>query len=150
MTHLTKEERRKYTEQFLNVDKDGNGWLDMSELGKMLLSEGFDIPFSKLENLFKQMDTDGNGRITLDEFLAQMPHVTTETERRQANLTSAFKEVDEDGDGYITPNEMKKAFKLTGMNLSLQVMQLTSSTSQSEKIEMAEFLKIFKNLFSYK
>ena len=47
-----------------SIDKDNSGTIDPSELSKL----GGNMSKRKLESLMKKLDTDGDGKITLEEF----------------------------------------------------------------------------------
>ena len=56
------ENRTQYQQQFKTLDRDGNGYLDMNEVGQ--------IPFFK--SAFKVMDADGDGQLFEKEVLAYL------------------------------------------------------------------------------
>ena len=49
---------------FQAIDKDNSGSIDSSELSKL----GGNMSKEKLEALMSKLDTDGDGKITLEEF----------------------------------------------------------------------------------
>lgn len=55
---------------FLKIDLDGSGELDQAEIGKVFLTHGLYLTDEQFEGVFTFMDTDGNGAIQIDEFLA--------------------------------------------------------------------------------
>ncbi|CUG69457.1 tetraspannin, putative [Bodo saltans] len=63
LQHLVKEFRR--------IDEDGNGSLDMKELGIFFRKAlCYKITMVELKQIFEAMDIDGDGTISVDEFLA--------------------------------------------------------------------------------
>jgi len=67
---LTRQERVRLTRNFALWDKDGSGTLDASEIVPLLKSLGKAPTRSALERIMKFMDVDGNGDISVDEFIA--------------------------------------------------------------------------------
>merc|ERR1719401_2519654 len=55
---------------FQRMDKDGNGQLDREELKEALASMGTDT--EQMDELIKEADTDGDGKLSLPEFLNAM------------------------------------------------------------------------------
>lgn len=54
------------------------------------------------EKLFKKLDSDGNGSISLDEFKA-----SPRGQKDPAKAEEGFKRIDTDGSGGISPEELK-------------------------------------------
>lgn len=57
---------------FAAFDKDGSGTIDASELKQCLKAMGKHPDPLELEELLRQMDTDGNGVIDFEEFAAAL------------------------------------------------------------------------------
>ena len=53
---------------FSALDADGNGYLDIVEVGEAANVLGFPMSSAELSSAFSTMDGDGNGRVTLEEF----------------------------------------------------------------------------------
>lgn len=54
------------------ADRDRNGTLNRSEVIKLVSTLNINIPGSKVGDLFKKYDTDGNGVLDFDEFVGFM------------------------------------------------------------------------------
>lgn len=63
----------EYKETFALFDKDNNGSINISELGAVMLSLGHDATEQELKDMISEVDSNGNGTIDFDEFLALMP-----------------------------------------------------------------------------
>lgn len=63
------------------------------------------------------MDTDGNGGISFDEFVAMMQLKEVETDFEK-EINEAFKFFDKDGDGVVTPSELAEIMRGLGDKLS--------------------------------
>jgi len=57
-------------EKFSVLDQNGDGFLDKNELVDMLVPLGSMLGVDQWEMLFKEMDSSGDGKVDLDEFLA--------------------------------------------------------------------------------
>ena len=64
---LTPAKRDALAAKFKEADSDGNGQLSKEEIGDLLLLESGD---ATLEELWKAADKDGDGKVTMDEFVA--------------------------------------------------------------------------------
>ena len=96
---------------FEMLDKDNNGILSPYEIndsaGEIFGELGFED--SDWKYLIDQMDTNGDGQISYNEFL-----VATSNHRSMVNtenLKNLFEMIDRDGNGVISKNELKSAFQ---------------------------------------
>ncbi|KAK8617264.1 hypothetical protein V6N13_080182 [Hibiscus sabdariffa] len=67
---------------FSFFDKDGNGFIDPDELRDALMEDGSDDCTNVANDIFQEVDTDKDGRISYDEFAAMMK---TGTDWRKAS-----------------------------------------------------------------
>lgn len=67
-TNLSEEEFAYAKEEFDSIDKDGSGTLDKAEVAKWLESDA-GVSEEEVREYLKQFDKDGDGTITLIEFL---------------------------------------------------------------------------------
>ncbi|KAL0336758.1 UNVERIFIED_CONTAM: Calcium-dependent protein kinase [Sesamum calycinum] len=63
-------------------DKDGNGYIEPDELRDTLMEDGVDDCTDVANDIFQEVDTDKDGRISYDEFVAMMK---TGTDWRKAS-----------------------------------------------------------------
>ncbi|XP_052711696.1 uncharacterized protein LOC128186004 [Crassostrea angulata] len=61
-------DRDKIKAIFLDVDKNGNGVLEIDEFCLAMQNFGIEMEKSKAEKMFDSIDVDNNGKITFDEF----------------------------------------------------------------------------------
>jgi Ca2+-binding EF-hand superfamily protein len=64
----TKEEKLKA--KFVELDTDGDGTLDFDELKDLLLKGNPNFKTNEIQKLYKKCDTNHDGRVSFDEFLA--------------------------------------------------------------------------------
>ncbi|KAF2306392.1 hypothetical protein GH714_017454 [Hevea brasiliensis] len=67
---------------FSYFDKDGNGYIEPDELRDALMEDGADDCTSVANDIFQEVDTDKDGKISYDEFVAMMK---TGTDWRKAS-----------------------------------------------------------------
>ncbi|KAL0316406.1 UNVERIFIED_CONTAM: Calcium-dependent protein kinase [Sesamum radiatum] len=67
---------------FSYFDKDGNGYIEPDELRDTLMEDGVDDCTDVANDIFQEVDTDKDGRISYDEFVAMMK---TGTDWRKAS-----------------------------------------------------------------
>ena len=109
MHGLNNEALKKVYKQFLAVDTDKSGMVDINEFCRLLRVER--SPF--VERLFSMFDTDKTGLIDLKEFVVGLSNVGTEA--RENKVKFAFQVFDLDGSGSIDADELRKIVKATNM-----------------------------------
>merc|ERR1719334_2808125 len=98
---------------FKRFDRNGDGALEKSELAAALKSSGESYSDVEVNAIFSLGDSDGDGEITLEEFIALMsPSAASVVQRiskgfRNINdVKAAFKRIDTDNDGLLSKQEM--------------------------------------------
>jgi len=113
---FTKEEIAGFEDAFALFDKDGDGTITITELGTVLESLGQKRTPAELKTMFDEVDTDGNGTIDFEEFVAMMAGHMDDTSLEE-ELGDAFKLFDKDGDGQISAAELKAILHSLGQEL---------------------------------
>ena len=122
------------TIDFQKIDLDSNGYLTKNEIKNWLIQlkkdgitenyndENIKISEEELDDLCYELDINGNGRISLNEFIYGMAAVKAgdsyyviNGEMYISKLTEEFKDLDTDDNGYID----EKDFKLNAQKLNL-------------------------------
>lgn len=114
---LSEEQLAEFKEAFCLFDKDGNGEITIAELGTALRSLGQSFTEAELRAMIGEVDTDGNGVIDFQEFLAMMARKMRDNEGEE-EIKEAFKTFDRDGNGYISARELKSVMALQGEQLT--------------------------------
>ena len=71
MSDITPAERvSKVWQEFQRVDEDGNGHIDISELRTLAVALGTPLTEAELAEARVALDTDGNGKVDFEEFIA--------------------------------------------------------------------------------
>uniref|UniRef100_A0A7I4EQV3 non-specific serine/threonine protein kinase n=1 Tax=Physcomitrium patens TaxID=3218 RepID=A0A7I4EQV3_PHYPA len=112
-------------DQFNAIDIDRNGKITLEEM--------------------REMDSNSDGLVDFDEFVAATLHVhqleETDSEKWQSRSQAAFSQFDFDGDGYITADELKIA---TGLNGSMDSILVEADIDGDGKISLSEFQKLLR------
>ncbi|KAI8925504.1 hypothetical protein BC831DRAFT_550601 [Entophlyctis helioformis] len=145
---LSAEEREYYVEAFCIFDLDGSGTIDVEELGAVMRSLGLeDVSEAEIRAMMSQIDQDGNGEISIVEFVDLMATVRTrggiiETE---ADIREAFALVDFDKDGYVTAQDLAQAFVSVGEKITheqaLDMIRVTDGDLDG-RVDFADFYKM--------
>lgn len=123
------------------MDSDGDGSLSYNEIqaAEKELKE-FGLKFSKWQDVLKQCDLDGDGRIDFHEFFTAA--VNKQKVATRQNLAYAFNTFDTNGDGTIDIDEFKQALPSTRGAQSTLAKSMSSqgsfSTQQTRDIDEQE------------
>nr|XP_004662458.1 calmodulin-like protein 5 [Jaculus jaculus] len=141
---LPKEQVEEFHAAFSRFDKDGDGHINVQELGDVMKALGKDLSEEELKALIAKVDTDGDGTISFEEFLAavtrHMKGASTEEE-----LRAVFQAFDTNGDGHITVDELKQAMAQIGEQLSqeeLDTMIREADVDKDGKVNYEEFVRV--------
>ena len=64
--YLSDDFRKK---NFSKYDRDGNGYITLREASEVLRQAPYNFPPGKIVQLLKTFDKDGNGKLSIDEFV---------------------------------------------------------------------------------
>ncbi|KAL3777730.1 hypothetical protein HJC23_005363 [Cyclotella cryptica] len=93
---------------FKTVDLNGDGVIDLEELGKLFVKLGHEISHEDLTGVFASLDLDSNGMISEDEFTKW--YIKSE-ERVLSQVRHIFDEFDADKSGSIDRDEVRALLK---------------------------------------
>lgn len=135
---FTVEELQEFAQAFKMFDKNGDGTMNIKELGVAMRTLGLNPTEEELLNIVNEYDVDGNGKIDFGEFCKMMKGMlltntpykqnpttisfesvtATNKETDESLIRLAFKVFDKDGNGYITSSEFKYFMTTLGEKLS--------------------------------
>lgn len=123
---------RKLFRKFKKLDTDQSGSLSVSEF--LAVPELEHNPL--VRRIISVVDSDHNGEVDFEEFVAALSVLTNPTEQNQDRLKFTFRVYDCDGDGFISNADLFHVLKtMVGANLSdVQLQQLVDRSIVSESL----------------
>ncbi|KAJ0500111.1 putative EF-hand domain-containing protein [Helianthus annuus] len=111
-----------YEKVFNKFDANGDGKISISELGSILaaLGGGSVTPENELKVVMAEIDTDNDGFIDLQEFIAFQNRGCNGSDCDNKELREAFDLYDQDKNGKISANELFSVLKSLGEKCSLK------------------------------
>jgi len=88
--HLSDDELAEFREIFNLVDRDGGGTITKEELGELMDTLGIDATPEEIDLMINEIDTDNNGEIDFEEFVAVMSRKVNATYSSE-QVKNAFK-----------------------------------------------------------
>ena len=125
------------------ADKDGDGTIDAKELCTVMRSLGQDPTEKEMNEIIRELDSDGNGSIDFDEFLVMM----TLLQDPEDEMKRAFKVFDTDGSGSISASELRETMAGLGVKLTneeVDDMIAECDTDGDGEISYEEFAYMMK------
>ena len=108
---------KQLREAFRSIDKNNTGLLTMKEIKDAFKEQG-GVSNDNLEEIFKNLDLDKDGRINYSEFLAAT--VDRKKTLTMQNLQFAFHHFDVGNSGYITESSLTEVFHREGRKMTEQ------------------------------
>ncbi|KAG7393841.1 hypothetical protein PHYPSEUDO_000018 [Phytophthora pseudosyringae] len=104
-----------FKETFALFDKDESGCIDRDELKAMLLALGQQLSSLEIDEIMRQADTDGDGKISFTEFVSMMnQRLFRRGDLTSGDLKAAFNTFDVNHDGFITSSELEHILYVLG------------------------------------
>jgi len=110
--HIVTDIQGNLQETFNTFDKNGDGSIDIEELGAIFPKLGCPIDSKELQKLFKDLDKNGDGTLQFDEF--KKWYVGSE-QRVEKELKELFETFDYNGDGTIGVEEIEDLLAEAGV-----------------------------------
>ncbi|XP_023330078.1 calmodulin-A [Eurytemora carolleeae] len=98
---LSEEKLEEYRDIFSFFDRDGGGTITTVELGQVMRTFGWTPTEGELQELINEIDQDGNGCISFNEFVWLMTREIHDTDIEE-EIREAFRVFDREGHGFIT------------------------------------------------
>ncbi|RNA20015.1 Calmodulin [Brachionus plicatilis] len=104
-------------EAFDIFDRDKSGSISVKEMERVFKSLGIQASREEIRLVVKEMDIDGDGEISFEEFVRVMGD---KFYRRytSSEIKAAFKHFDKDNNGFITCEELKECMAKMGKHFS--------------------------------
>jgi len=116
--HLPEAKLEEYKEIFSFFDRDGGGTITTVELGQVMRTFGWTPSESDLQEMINEIDQDGNGCISFNEFIYLMNKSVHEDGDIEEEIREAFRVFDREGHGFITSHDLSQVLTTLGDKLS--------------------------------
>jgi len=134
---------------YKKFDKNRDGVMSRSELDRIMYSTGNSYSDIELDAVMNLGDADGDGQISLDEFLALMSPCAAEVIAKIrsaftsiAEVKQLFKEIDTDSDGYLSKEEMKASPSSKFDDEQINAIYELGDANGDEVLDIGEFVAI--------
>nr|XP_022303659.1 calmodulin, striated muscle-like isoform X3 [Crassostrea virginica]XP_022303728.1 calmodulin, striated muscle-like isoform X3 [Crassostrea virginica] len=138
---MAAEQRKMYEDFFDKTDAMGqkDGSVSIMELKKMVVEGlGQKKTDREIAEMFRDIDKNGDGQITKEEFLSEM----MKTERKTA-VKEAFQKIDKSGDGKLQKAEVAAAMRDIGHFTEEEIDKMIKKADKNNDgvIDLEEFEK---------
>ena len=134
---------------FKRFDNNGDGALSKAELSAAMKSSGESYSDVEVDAIFSLGDVDGDGEITLEEFITLMSpsasQVVQKISKSFKNLNDvkeAFKRIDTNNDGLLSKDEMRTSPGNKFDSEEIEAIFLLGDVNGDGEIDMGEFIGI--------
>lgn len=148
---LTNEQKADIKEAFDLFDPDGTGKIAIKELKVAIRALGFEPTKEELKKLIADIDPNGLGKLSYDEFLDIMTVKMSEKDSKEEVLR-AFRLFDDDDTGKISFKNLKRVAHELGESLTdeeIQEMIDEADRDGDGEISQEEFLRIMRKACLY-
>lgn len=148
---LTEEQKADIKEAFDLFDTEGTGKIETKELKVAMRALGFEPRKEEIKKMIMEIDKEGSGFLSYDEFLGLMTVKMAEKDSKE-EILKAFRLFDDDETGKISFKNLKRVAKELGENLTdeeLQEMIDEADRDGDGEINQEEFLRIMKKTSLY-
>lgn len=148
---LTDEQKHDIKEAFDLFDSENAGSIDTKELKVAIRALGFEPKKEEIKKMIAEIDKEGTGKVSFDDFLALMTVKMAEKDTKE-EIMKAFKLFDDDETGKISFKNLKRVAKELGENLTdeeLHEMIEEADRDGDGEINQDEFLRIMKKTSLY-
>ncbi|XP_039074153.1 centrin-1 [Hyaena hyaena] len=148
---LTEDQKQEVREAFDLFDADGSGTIDVKELKVAMRALGFEPKKEEMKKMISEVDKEGTGKISFNDFLAVMTQKMAEKDTKE-EILKAFRLFDDDETGKISFKNLKRVANELGENLTdeeLQEMIDEADRDGDGEVNEEEFLRIMKKTNLY-
>jgi len=134
-------------EAFELFDIDGSGEIDIKELKAAMRALGFQVTAEELKKMVAEIDNDGNGGISFNEFLSMMT-ARMNQETSDEDIMKCFALFDSDMTGTINYKNLQRARDALGMD-EVTNEQLANMLKQADRsgrgvVSRQDFMKFMR------
>uniref|UniRef100_A0A8D8PP19 Calmodulin-3 n=1 Tax=Cacopsylla melanoneura TaxID=428564 RepID=A0A8D8PP19_9HEMI len=120
---ISKAQMNEFKEAFRLFDKDGDGSITKEELGRVMRSLGQFAREEELQRMLEEVDINGDGYFSFEEFVEIVYNMGATTEEKTADqeekeLRDAFRVFDKHNRGYISASDLRAVLQCLGEDLS--------------------------------
>ncbi|KAL1454954.1 hypothetical protein WDU94_009081 [Cyamophila willieti] len=120
---ISKAQLNEFKEAFRLFDKDGDGSITKEELGRVMRSLGQFAREEELQRMLEEVDINGDGYFSFEEFVEIVYNMGATTEEKTADqeekeLRDAFRVFDKHNRGYISASDLRAVLQCLGEDLS--------------------------------
>jgi calmodulin len=142
---------------FKGADRDGNGRLDMNELGLMLRRLAPKIKREDLQAIMERFDTDRSGGLDLQEFAEWLHHeadskineaLQNSMRNEQEALRASFRLLDKDGNGTLSKEELTDILGKTCPNVTPEALSKFFASIDRDGNGEVDYHEFVDSLFS--
>ena len=161
LTNVSSEEAAALLEEFITLDKDGNGMVSTDELEALLRSMRLKLMLSEtdIKQTLRKIDPDGDGTIEITELNQVLEKYGTKgcvykALSQRAEMRKDFRKYDSDNSGTITQDELLQLVnERTGVKVTekqLALMMKDCDDDSDGRIDYEEFCKMMTKSFMKK
>nr|ACO11546.1 Calmodulin [Caligus rogercresseyi] len=115
---LPEDKPQEYREVFSFFDRDGGGTITSVELGQVMRTFGWNPTEGDLQEMINEIDQDGNGCISFNEFIYLMTKNVHDDGDIEEEIREAFRVFDREGHGFITVPDLTQVLTTLGDKLT--------------------------------
>ena len=118
-SNIVNDSRADYQDAFNMFDNNGDGMITSEKLLSFLMKCNYDINMHDVNEIIRKVDTKGNGKIELDDFIRATSEYNINDTNEQ-DVINVFRLFDKEGTGMISHAQMKVILSLFGETLSTE------------------------------
>eukprot|EP01113_Clastostelium_recurvatum_P043907 TRINITY_DN733_c0_g1_i1.p1 TRINITY_DN733_c0_g1~~TRINITY_DN733_c0_g1_i1.p1 ORF type:complete len:158 (-),score=48.33 TRINITY_DN733_c0_g1_i1:147-620(-) len=134
-TVLGDDQVNEFKEAFELFDANKSGFITKDGLKNVLKQFGIRVEEGSFDEMFKEGDSSGQGKIAFPEFMSMMQKRMKQTSNEEI-LRGAFRSFDPDGLGYVPTPYLRDCLTTMGDKLTKAEFQELQSVAENEKQEI--------------